>query len=107
QHTAHRERDAVRHALDERREPVAITRGLPDDRPYGGHVRRLQRATERVGEQLLGHRADEYLRTLDQHGAQTGDAVERSAVEEPGGGIDPCASLLGAPRADGIEILQR
>ena len=67
----------------------------------------LDAAAERVGHQLLGHRADEQLRPVENRLAQRDDAVNGRAVGQLSRRVDRTAGFLRAPRADRVEVLER
>src|SRR4051812_28942847 len=73
---------AVDDALHNRRELVIVRRAATDDRAHRGHVVIRETAAERVGQQLLGHRADEDLRVAHQRLPQRHHAIDLRAVEE-------------------------
>src|SRR4249920_706105 len=68
--SSHLERHTRRNPADERRESIVVGGGATKDRPDCRHVVGLDAATERVGEELLGHRAHKKLWPLEQRLSQ-------------------------------------
>ena len=62
---------------------------------------------ERVGQQLLGHRPGEELGTREERLSQRHDTIDAGAVGELARRVDRRAGVLGAPRAHGVEVLER
>src|SRR4051812_44982840 len=74
---SHLKRCAVDDAGNERRKPVVLAGGLPDDRSDDGHVGVLETSSERVRKQHFGGRAGELVGTGENRAAQPGRPVDR------------------------------
>ena len=89
----HLKRRALDDSEDDRREAVVLRARVADDLADGRRVVVLDAAAEREGQQLLGERADEQLRTLQQRRFEPVDAVELAAVGQAAGRVDRLAVL--------------
>ena len=68
---------------------------------------RIHAAAQRIRHQLLRHRPDEHIGAGEDGFAQRDDAIDGFAVGQLTGGIDAAACVVRAPRAYGVEILER
>ena len=107
---AHLERHAANDTQDQRRESVVLGARVTDGGADHRHVGRRQAAADRIGQQLLGHRAHERLRVAHEGVPERDDAVKPGAVGQLSRRVDRIAerpAVLHAPRANRVEVLER
>src|SRR5687767_13610858 len=101
------ERVAVDDAQDQRREPIVVRAGAPDDRTHARHVVMVHRPAQRVCHQLLGCRRHERVRSAQDRLTQIGGTAHRRAVSELALRVDPAWTIELTPAANQVEILER
>src|SRR5262249_48933629 len=92
---------------NDRRKPVVLASGLAQDAAYDRHVVILQAAAKAVRHQLLGHRLDKALRTLEERGSKPRDADHSLAVGHRALRVHLVAGISRPPRTNGVEVLER
>ena len=92
-------------STDEKRLPFAAA--LAGDRTDLGHIVIVDRPAERIRQELPGGGCHERVRPAEQRLAQVGRTAQRRAISELARGIDRRRTVLIAPGADEIEVLQR
>ena len=105
----HLKRRALSDRRDEtRREAVVVPGRLANDRTHGRHVVVIERASDGIGQQLLGQGRQEPVRSRQQRRLEAGgpsNCVPSGSTADASIG---CGGLAARPPlADGVEVLER
>src|SRR5438552_2179281 len=105
--SSHLERGALYDAEDERGETVVAPGRLALNATHERHISIISYAADAVSQKIFGKSTDKCIGMIRNRLTQAGGAVQLHAVEHFAGGVDGKAAILCAPRAHGVEVLER